>query len=299
MPRSTKNSGNGCPPCQFNEPVGKSVLNSLSAHIAILDRKGVIVETNRAWQEYARGDGKTQPNYIGMNYLSVCDGASGEGAEDAHAVAAGIRKVISGRVEEFLHDYPCHTPTGKHWYYMRAIRMEDKGPLRVVVSHEEITALKIAEEALRQSKEELEERRRGLEESNIALKVLLNQREKDKLELEQNLLSNIKNLVFPFIEKLKSAPLREKDAANVRIVEERLLDIISPLLQRMTNLGVVLTPQEMQIAALVKDGRTSKEMAGILNVAETTIHFHRKNLRSKFGLKQKNANLRAYLLSMS
>jgi DNA-binding CsgD family transcriptional regulator len=300
MKTDTQAPPNHCAPCQFAGDLGKSVLNSLSAHIAILDTQGVIIETNRAWQAFAAAANASVPyRFIGLNYLKVCDAASGEGADDAQAVAAGIRAVIGGQMEEFLYDYPCHSPTGQHWFYLRAIRMETHGPTKVIVSHEEITQLKLIEEALKQSKKAVEEQKQNLEEANIALKVLLKQRESDKLELEQKVLANLKDLVFPYVEKLKRAPLRPKDKTTVEIIERHLNDIVSPLLQRLSNVHIVLTPHEMQIAALVKDGRSSKEIAEILTVSETTVHFHRKNLRQKLGIKNDGTNLRSLLLSLS
>jgi DNA-binding CsgD family transcriptional regulator len=296
---NSKGTFQPCTPCEFKGPLGRTVLNSLSAHIAVLDVNGHIIETNRAWQNFARSSGITNPSFIGINYLAICDAASGKEAADAHAAADGIRAVIRGEVNEFLYDYPCHSPTGKHWFYMRALRLENDGPLRIIISHEDITALKLAEEALTDSKRSLEEQKQNLEEANIALKVLLKQRENDKLEMAQNVLLNIKNLVFPYLEKLKIAPLRPKDKIVVGVIESRLNDIISPLLQRSVSINILLTPQEMQIATFIKDGKSSKEIAGILNVSETTVHFHRKNLRKKFGLKKKAVNLRSYLLSLS
>ena len=109
----------------------------------------------------------------GINYLNICDGTTGSEAVDADSVAKGIRAVITGDLEEFLFDYPCHSENGPHWYYMRTIRIAGPGPIRVVVSHEEITALKLSEEALKKSQEELFEQKQRLEETNIALKVLL------------------------------------------------------------------------------------------------------------------------------
>ncbi len=286
-------------PCTFSDDLGKAVLNSLSAHIAILDDQGTILETNRAWQAFGGGTLADKANhFIGTNYLKVCDLAEGDGAEDAHAVAEGIRQVITGQVSEFLHDYPCHGPAEHHWFYMRAIRMEGDGPTRLVVSHEEITQLKLTEEALKQSKVAVEEQKQHLEEANIALKVLLKQRENDRAELEQKVLSNIKNLVLPYVDKLKRAPLRPKDKTAVEIIDAHLNDIISPLMQRLTNINILLTPQELQVATLVKDGRSSKEIAEILSVSETTVHFHRKNLRHKFGIKNSSTNLRSYLMSI-
>ena len=299
MKHTRSNDPSDCKPCEFKGDLGRTVLNSLSAHIAIIDELGVILETNRAWQAFAGKDAIGDADaFLGTNYLDICDAAQGEGAEDAHAVANGIRSVIRGEVEEFLYDYPCHTPSEQHWFYMRAIRMEGETPMRIVVSHEDITQLKLTEEALKASKMSIEEQKQNLEETNIALKVLLKQRENDKAELEQKVLGNIKNLIFPYLEKLKRAPLRPRDKTTVDIIDTHLNDIVSPLMQRLSNINILLTPQEMQVATLVKDGRSSKEIAEILTVSETTIHFHRKNLRQKFGIKNSTTNLRSYLMSI-
>ena len=286
-------------PCRFEDLPGRTILNALSAHIAILDRSGIILDTNKAWEGYAQANGYDAPSSVGINYLSVCDGSTGEGQEDAHAVAAGIRAVIRGEKDEFLYDYPCHGPSGQQWFYMRAIRMNHQDALKIVISHEDITALKLAEAALKESKRALETQKKELEEANVALRVLLKQYEKEKQSMEQDVLLNLRQLVLPYLEKLKIAPLRPKDKTVVEIIDARLNDIISPLLQRLSSVNMMLTPQEMQIAMLVKDGKSSKEIADITNVAETTVHFHRKNLRQKLGLKNTTTNLRAYLMSLS
>ncbi len=157
----------------FTDELALTVLNSLSAHIAILDENGVILETNRAWRDFSlKGGMSADHDDRGSNYLAICEATTGSDADDAHKVAEGIRAVIGGDLEEFLHDYPCHTEDGPHWYYMRAIRMSGDGPIRVVASHEEITDLKLTEEALRKSQEALIEQKQSLEETNIAMKVL-------------------------------------------------------------------------------------------------------------------------------
>lgn len=284
----------------FADELARTVLDSLSAHIAILDENGVILETNKAWRDFAAKSGMPQDHDDrGSNYLAVCEATVGSDADDAGKVAEGIRAVIRGEVDEFLYDYPCHSEDNPHWYYMRAIRMAGDGPARVVASHEEITALKLTEEALKKSQEELIEQKQSLEEANIAMKVLLKQREEDKLDLEKKVLNNVKDLVLPYVEKLKNPRLKARDRTLVDIIETHLHDIISPLLQRFSNARILLTPQEMQVAALVKDGKTSKEIADVLNVSESTINFHRKNLRVKFGLTNQRTNLRSYLLSIS
>jgi DNA-binding CsgD family transcriptional regulator len=300
MKKTQKKSDTNVEPLSFSEELARTVLDAISAHIAILNDRGIILETNRAWRNFSISSGASADfDYRGVNYLDICDATKGEDENIATAVAKGIRAVIAGKIEEFLFDYPCHSEDSPHWYYMRVIRMSSQKPIRVVVSHEEITELKLTEEALRKSREALEEQKQSLEEANIALKVLLKQREDDKLELEKKVLSNVKELVLPYVEKLKHSRLRPKDKTLAEIIETHLNDIISPLLQKFSHAKILLTPQEMQVASLVKDGRTSKEIADILNVSEATINFHRKNLRDKFGIKGKQANLRSYLLSIS
>ena len=169
MNTKTENTHSSNLSCEYKDPMGQNVLNSLSAHIAIIDETGMILETNAAWQAFAisQGGGAASSS-IGLNYLKICETASGEGTQDAHAVAGGIRAVIRGEVKEFLYDYPCHTPQGRHWFYMRAILMDrnamnsEAQSLRVIVSHEDITNLKLAEEALKRSKEEVENQKQQL-----------------------------------------------------------------------------------------------------------------------------------------
>ncbi len=292
-----------CPDAPHHDPVqldARTVLNSLSAHIAILDENGWILETNQAWKNFARvNDYQVRPEGQRINYLQICDAASGESADRSREVADGIRAVIAGEIAEFVLDYPCHSPDAKRWFYMRAIRMSPNHPPRVVVSHEDITPLKIAEEALILREAELEGRKKSLEEANIALKVLLEQREKDKRRLEENVVTNLKEQVLPFVEKLAGMPLGSQGRRYLQIVQDRLGEIVSPFLTRLSTASIFLTPQEIQVAGLVRDGKASKEIAAVLNVSETTVHFHRKNLRKKLGLSNRRANLRAHLMSLA
>ncbi|MCG8553144.1 MAG: LuxR C-terminal-related transcriptional regulator [Desulfobacterales bacterium] len=284
----------------------RSIFDSLSAHIAIVDDQGCILETNAAWRNFSRDNTTGVPagidggiNFTGLNYLKTCDAATGEGARDAKNVAVGIRQVIEKECDEFLYDYPCHSATGKRWFYMRAIRMADADPVRVIVSHEDITQLKMAQEELKAHKTILEERNQSLEEVNIALKVIIEQREKDKADAEKHFLAHLRTLVLPYVNKLKAGNLSQRDRTLLDLVESRLNEAISPMIQRFDNAGIILTPQEMQVADLVKSGKSTAEIADVLFVSEATVSFHRKNLRAKLGLKNRHTNLRSFLLSMS
>ncbi len=172
------------------------------------------------------------------------------------------------------------------------------GTPKKVISLLDITDRKRAEASLRKREQELDLKTRSLEEANTALKVLLKRREEDKAALEENILLNVKKLVLPYVEKLRGLRLDESQMAHLSIIESHLADIISPFLKTMTSQYMSLTPREIQIAGLVKDGRTTKEMTELLNISATAIDFHRKNIRMKFGIKNKKANLRSFLMSL-
>ncbi len=291
---------NGEDQLKFSGELLRKIFNSLSAHIVIIDEDGFILETNQAWKNFSFANGLSDNfNFNQMNYLGVCEATRGEDIKDAQAVALGIRQVIKREINEFLYDYPCHSPDGPRWFYMRVVLMAEDGPLKIIISHEDVTQLKLAEEALKENQKLLEDKNQSLNESNIALKVLIRQREDDKAEMEKKFLSNVKTLILPYIDKLRQGRLNEKDRTLVNILDEHLNEIISPLMQNLNNAGIMLTPQEIQVASLVKDGKTTSEIADILFISEATISFHRKNLRNKLGLKNRPANLRSFLLSMS
>jgi len=175
----------------------------------------------------------------------------------------------------------------------------DVNVVGAIQSIRDVTDRKRAEKALKKREKELEVKSRNLEELNIALNVLLKQREMDKDELEQRTLSNVKFLILPYIEKLKKSSLETKDEAYINIVEANLKDIVSPFSQKLSTKYITFTPKELQVANLIKEGKTTKEIAELLNTSPGTIDFHRNNIRTKLNLKNRRANLKSYLLTLA
>jgi PAS domain S-box-containing protein len=171
--------------------------------------------------------------------------------------------------------------------------------LGAIESIRDITERRRAEESLKKREKELDVKTRNLEELNTALKVLLKQREDDKNEIEKRTMSNVKELIIPYIEKLKKGSLDSKDMAYLRIVESNLNGILSPFSHRLSTKYMSFTPKELQIAHLIAEGKTTKEIAELLNTSTGTIDFHRNNIRNKLNLKNRRANLRSYLLTLS
>jgi PAS domain-containing protein len=175
------------------EEINYSLLDALSANIAVLDREGTILFTNGAWQRYARENGLgSAPDSVGVNYLDSSR-QTASGSTEIREIDARIRDVLTGRREELLWEYPCHSPDRKRWFRMRVNRFAGSGPVRVLVCHEDVTPLKVA--------------------------------------------------------------------------------------------------------GLVRDGRSSKEIAGLLNLSLSAVEFHRDHLRKKLKLGSRKTSLRSFLRS--
>ena len=132
----------------------RATLDALSHHIAILDDQGTILLVNKAWQEFAeRNGGSAETVSKGVNYLDVCDTATGDWTEEALSFAEGIRMVLSGARASFAMEYPCHAPDKERWFVGSVMPFSSDGPQRVVVTHGEITERKRAELDLQESEE--------------------------------------------------------------------------------------------------------------------------------------------------
>ena len=130
----------------------QSTMDSLSAHICVLDEDGIILAVNKAWNSFASNNPPMSGNTsLGVNYLTTCDATTGPDAEMARAFASGIRSVMAGERDVFTLEYPCHAPYEQRWFMGRAMRFADATLHRVVIAHENITERKLAENALRES----------------------------------------------------------------------------------------------------------------------------------------------------
>ena len=173
---------------------------------------------------------------------------------------------------------------------------DDSGQIiRLVGIVQDISELKQREEELREKKRDLEIQMKNLEEMNAALNVLLKKRESDKSEIEDKVLLNIRQVVEPYIGKLKRSGLDKSQKTLVDILESNLKDITTSFTYSLSSKHLDMTPKEIKIANLIRQGMTSKEICEILGSSDKVVAFHRHNIRKKLGLLNKKANLMSYL----
>lgn len=131
----------------FENDLHKMVLDSLLAQIAVVNQSGTIIYVNFAWKQFAAENGiSSDLNWIGVDYLNVCDSSSLCGDSLADASAQGIRYVLSGKQDYFYYEYPCHSPNEKRWFMLRVTPLRGASKSHFVLSHHNITQRKLTEE---------------------------------------------------------------------------------------------------------------------------------------------------------
>lgn len=274
-----------------------AILQTAAALVFVSDPQGRIVRFNRAFERtsgYSIEELKGQYFY---DYILI--------PEDRASVKASFKNFHRKQLPLEHDNYLVAKDGSKRLIAWSNTAMFDSDGLvsYVICTGIDITERKQAEEALLKAHSELErkveERTENLKEANAALKVLLKRREEDKVELEEKVLSNVKELVMPVIEKMRANQLNDKQKGYLDIIESNLNEIISPFSRKLSSKYLNLTPKEIQVAGLVKEGKTTKEIAEFLNLSTTAISFHRKNIRKKLGLTSQKSNLNTHLLSLA
>jgi PAS domain S-box-containing protein len=154
------------------------------------------------------------------------------------------------------------------------------------------------ERKLRSQEADLKRQANDLLEMNATLKVLLKKRDEGQREIEEKIGAHLKRMVLPYVEKLMRSKLPPRPSAYVAMLESNLKDIASPLAKNLSDNLYNLTPTEIQVISLIKIDKSTKQIASELNLSPKTVEFHRYNIRRKLGLGKKRLNLQSFLKTM-
>jgi PAS domain S-box-containing protein len=270
-----------------SEEKARALLNATTDMAVLMDVDGIMLAINKAGAEKL---GKTVDDLVGTcgyDYFTP---------ELAKSRKAAIDKVIQTGEPLRNEDEDQGVILDQNIYP----KFDEKGNVDgVAVFLLDITERRRAEEELSERKKELEIKTLDLEEVNTALKVLLKKRDEDKTVLEEKVLFSVKDLIFPYLEKLKTSNVDHRQKTYLNIIESNLNDIVSPFMSLSSYKLHKLTPTEIHVANLVKQGRSTKEIAEILNLAISTVNSHRDSIRRKLGINNRKINLRTHLISDS
>ena len=274
----------------------RTIVENANDHIAYVAPDGTILDVNYKFEEMF---GYTREETIGKNFME-------------------IRNFKPGVMAQFKEWYNTLTPdTRVGMQEFEALR-KDGTPIFIEVNPKlivkegkvdailaiirDITERKRIESELQRHRDHLEElvkeRTLNLEEANTALRIMLERGEEIKTSIEDKMLFNIKEFVLPYIDKLKRSKPNTVQKTYLENLELNLKEVTSSAIRGISSKYLKLTPTEIQVANLVKQGKTTKEIADLLNMSTRTIDAHRYNIRSKLGLNKKRDNLRTYLLSL-
>ena len=265
--------------------------------IVYIDIDGNFVEVNSKLEDIF---GYKRKDFLGKHFSEV--GVLNR--KDLRKATSALQDVIMGRPLEILEFTVRRKNKTIAFVEVNSKVIKQDGNITgSILIIRDITERKKAEEDLRRAHDELEkkvkERTLNLEEANTALRVLLKKRDENKIELEEKIIFNVRELISPYIERVKKSRLDDRQKTYISIIESNLNDIISPFVHGMTTKYLNFTPAEIQVTNLIKQGKTTKDMAQLLFLSPKTIEFHRDNIRKKIGIKNKKVNLRSYLLSGS
>ncbi len=279
---------------QKSETMLRAIFDQTFQFIAVLKLDGSVIKVNKTAMDFADAkeeeiDGK--PFWETPWWVHSPD--------EQKRLKKAIKEAASGELIRFETQ---HSRSDGHKmsfdFSVKPVR-DSKGKIALLIAEgRDITALKTAVEDLRNRELELQVQSKRLEEANVALKVLLKQMENKKREDEESILSNVRQLVFPYLQRLKKSHLDKDQKILVDMIENNLGHITSPMVRRLSSSVLNLTPMEIRISHLVKEGLTNKEIADILGTSLNTVTSHRYKIRTKLGLKNKGINLRSYLMSL-
>ena len=235
--------------------------------------------------------------------------------EDWTVINAVLELHLKGESPMYEFEYRTRHKDG-HWVWVldrgKVVERDDDGkPLRVAGTHLDITRQKQAEKILLDSRNylkaqvskmtsQLEELRGEFEDVNTTLKVLLKNRDADKSDTQNALVREMNQEIAPFLRKLKKSIRDRKQIHLLDVLESNLQHLASSYgkSDASTLLFWQLTPVEIQVASMIKQGLSTKDIATALSLSPETINVHRKHIRKKLGLSSKAANLRNHLTSL-
>ena len=247
--------------------------------IIIFDTSGRFLEANSFFCNLL---GYTETDLINLGLEEITH------PDDREITRKRIKQALAGEIQYIWMEKRYLSRKGEEiWAYVSSslVRKPDGSPLYFISHIQDISEIKRSRELL--------------EETNTALKVVMDHRLQDRMDSEKNLLATMEKFAFPYIERLNATPLDHEQRAYVELLHGNLKEFASPFANRLSSLKDRLTPTELQVTDLIRRGNTSKEISSLLHMSVAAVYFHRNNIRKKLGLINEKTNLRSFLLDLS
>lgn len=273
----------------WNGLLSNEIADLVPAGIAILDEDFKFSKCNRLYREYVESYSRHRSEAIlGKSYLQVYPGAK----------ASIVGHLQTAKDSKTQGVYPeCPLPLDllgddliSYWDSRVVPLKDDNGRVSgILIFTTDVTKRVWDEQKLRIIEMQIEELK-------TTLRTVVNLREEDNRRLEQKILANAKTLVLPLVSNLKNKRLDTDLQTCLDGIEAGINALVSDFSNRLGSKQYALTPKEIKVAALIKAGKTTKEIAECFHLSTASIEFHRKNIRAKLGLNNKSINMQSYLM---
>ena len=248
---------------------------------------GILTFVNRAYCQYHR---RAREELVGTNFYLL--------------ISPSNRRIVRKNISSLSRDNPLVanlqqviTPEGEyrwHQWFNRAIFDRKGKMIEFQAVGRDITDLKNIEKDLKRKEAALKEQKEALERKNVALHEILEQIEIEKKQIKDDVVDNVETLFLPTLRKIRNQ-LPRVEPRYLDLLEKNLMNLVSSFGRKISGGDIQLTPREIEICDLIRNGFTSKEIAELLRIAFNTVEAHRTHIRKKLGLANKKLNLTTFL----
>jgi DNA-binding CsgD family transcriptional regulator len=190
-------------------------------------------------------------------------------------------------------------------FYLEECEPADEGPflkeeralLDAVAEQIGTIATRIsADLELQETNRQLALEREALQESNTALRTVLARIEQEKQEIYQDIKMNVDKILIPILNSL-TLQLTPSQKKYIELLQSNLEEITSPFINQLSLSYHSMTPTEIAICNMIRNGMRTKEIAKMRSVSEATINRHREKIRRKLKITNQDINLATFLQS--
>lgn len=256
----------------------KSAFDHAAVSMAIISPRGRFLEVNGV---FCRFLGYVERELLQRNLYEITH------PDDLAVLKKRISKALSGEMRSFKLEikFVRRNETTVWGFVSSSLQRDAEGEPLYFASHI-------------QDISEVKKKTKMLEETNTALRGLLEHRGDDKRTRDKEIYTSFEKFAFPYLDKLATTPMDSEQKTYLQILRSNLEEIVQPYANKLISLESKLTHTELRVADLVKLGKSSQEIADALNMSLQAVFFHRNNIRKKLGLRKSGTNLRAFLCSL-
>lgn len=266
------------------------LFDSIQDGISILDRNLNILGTNSAMEEWY----SFKKPFIGKKCFQVYHNRKSPCRNCPTIEAINNKK---SNVNIIKYKTP-QNPEGWHELFAFPLFDDQNNVAGIIEYVRDITRTKKIQHISEKLKKRLHLQNQTLQEQDTALKVLFREKEKEEKRIAENMISNITVFIKPILEELKTKLKKSTEMKQLEQIEYYLDKVTEPLALKLSPELYNMTPKEMQVASLIREGKTTREISEITGSSLKAIDFHRLNIRKKLGLTNKNINLQSFLLNL-